>query len=759
MIRACTAARALGARLALRCVLLTLALPIAAASAQSSDDALLEALKVADGTEAAEAAAQRCQPPGRTIGALRARLDAVPRWPEGWIALGALADRVGDYAMGVAAGTRAVAEFEAKGRIVEAARAEHRLSMRHLRFGRTEARRTALQRCLALRARAGLDTSEVEEELRSLEHRLAGEPDEDPGRLLQRADQARAESRPAIESRALINLAYSLYENRDFRGGLNAMRRALALEPRLDERPEYYANVRNGAGRLALELALTLGEPERAALLVEARDWGHAALAIHEKAEPPFPMGLVWDHCLLAHVCIAACDDAGAEKHFEAEERSTLAIARTTEGERDRAIRTFTAERNHTFEDHALHVASRRTPTTADLVRALEISERGRIGTVRDMLSLRGLTRPQWERTTVPVPEIVERARASNAAVLVYLRGSHACGVIRIDGRGLAYRSLPSPRELDALAGTFTDTVLAVSSKPEAIEREATAAWRAFVEPVFGDAALPKRIVIVGLSARGDLPFAAMATPGTTPISERFIGCRATIAHAPLLAALVADAPPASGPPLYVGCDGTGAYASEVLAHYGANELKPLRNAEREARELATLLPGRVLTGPAATESAVRTAAESASVVTIAAHALADAVDGSRTALLLSPEAGRSDGFLSLADLAEMRLGARLVVLDGCRTASGRVIEGEGIRGLARAVLASGARNLLATIAPIDDAVTPELVKFTLEELRDGRSVPDAVTAARRRFVARPRTSHPALWAPFVLHGQSDLLR
>jgi CHAT domain-containing protein len=166
-----------------------------------------------------------------------------------------------------------------------------------------------------------------------------------------------------------------------------------------------------------------------------------------------------------------------------------------------------------------------------------------------------------------------------------------------------------------------------------------------------------------------------------------------------------------------------------------------------------------VLVGAAATEAAFRAAAGQAGMLHVASHAVADETDGSRTALLLAPDPGRSDGILTMGDLLELRLTARVVVLSGCRTARGEAFSGESIGGLARAVLASGARNLVASVGPVDDQTTPKLVAALGRGLKSGSGVAKAFAAAQRQMLAEPRTAHPALWAPLILFGQGDLLR
>jgi len=67
------------------------------------------------------------------------------------------------------------------------------------------------------------------------------------------------------------------------------------------------------------------------------------------------------------------------------------------------------------------------------------------------------------------------------------------------------------------------------------------------------------------------------------------------------------------------------------------------------------------------------------------------------------PGSAGSDGFLRVRELFGLDLVAELVVLSGCSTGRGRLVEGEGVEGLRRAFLAAGARTLVVSLWAVDD--------------------------------------------------------
>ena len=109
--------------------------------------------------------------------------------------------------------------------------------------------------------------------------------------------------------------------------------------------------------------------------------------------------------------------------------------------------------------------------------------------------------------------------------------------------------------------------------------------------------------------------------------------------------------------------------------------------------------------------------------------------------------------------MAQLVIDARLVVLSACQTGlgSGRMSDvpaGDDWVGLVQSFQAAGARNVIATLWPVDDRATADLMRDFYGELRAGRSEMDALAAAQRRALRRAGTGSPFYWAGFVLDGR-----
>lgn len=137
-------------------------------------------------------------------------------------------------------------------------------------------------------------------------------------------------------------------------------------------------------------------------------------------------------------------------------------------------------------------------------------------------------------------------------------------------------------------------------------------------------------------------------------------------------------------------------------------------------------------------------------IIHVGAHVRADDHNAWQSAILVG-----GDEF-DAVDIAAMELDARLVVLASCGSATGRVISGEGVQGLASAFLAAGVPSVVASLWPVDDDLTALLMDRFYHHLSAGVRAADALDQARRDLRDDPATSHPLAWAGFVLVGDGD---
>jgi CHAT domain-containing protein len=144
-------------------------------------------------------------------------------------------------------------------------------------------------------------------------------------------------------------------------------------------------------------------------------------------------------------------------------------------------------------------------------------------------------------------------------------------------------------------------------------------------------------------------------------------------------------------------------------------------------------------------------------IIHFATHGVIDTRYPDLSALALSgfDSAGRRvQQFLGLRDIYGLDLSADLVVLSACETALGRDIRGEGLLGLTQGFLYAGTKSVVASLWPVADRATAELMqRFYRGMLRDGLRPAAALRRAQLAVAAEPRWREPFFWSPFVLLG------
>ena len=117
-----------------------------------------------------------------------------------------------------------------------------------------------------------------------------------------------------------------------------------------------------------------------------------------------------------------------------------------------------------------------------------------------------------------------------------------------------------------------------------------------------------------------------------------------------------------------------------------------------------------------------------------------------------NPQPQEEDYLLTMKDVIEAGLRARLVVLSCCHTARGEVMA-EGVVGMARALLGAGARSVVVTLWAIGDEGTLEFMSFFYDALAKGKKASEALNQAMKCMREIEKFKEVIYWAPFVLIG------
>jgi CHAT domain-containing protein/tetratricopeptide (TPR) repeat protein len=411
----------------------------------------------------------------------------------------------------------------------------------------------------------------------------------------------------------------------------------------------------------------------------------------------------------------------------------------------------------------------------------------------------------RYDRTTAPASG-TKSAPQTTPAYVVF--------VIRSDSPGIEAIPLgpASTLETEITAWRAQIERVATATDVAGAERAATTAGmqlrRRIWDPVAKSIASVSHVFVVPDGAINLVSFAALPA-GTNrylvedgPVihylsAERDVVSRSAPARGRGLLAI--------GGPAY-GDRGTGAAASGALrggcAALGGVHFDDLPGSRLEAAEIARIWSStanesgdaRVLSGRAATETAVKQAVVGRRVVHLATHGYFlqsecdAAVAGTRgvgglssqvnsrafaeNPLLLtglafaganvrtSARSNRSDdGILTAEEVAGLNLqGAEWAVLSACDTGTGQIKAGEGVFGLRRAFQVAGVRTIIMSLWSVEDAST----RIWMRHLYDARfnqqvstadAVREATLAVLKERRSRRESTHPFYWAGFVAAG------
>ena len=187
-------------------------------------------------------------------------------------------------------------------------------------------------------------------------------------------------------------------------------------------------------------------------------------------------------------------------------------------------------------------------------------------------------------------------------------------------------------------------------------------------------------------------------------------------------------------------------------------QIKQLPGAEEEVKMIGEILKVEPLIGKNATKELVLSRLNSVSLVHIAAHGCAE-----RGEILLSPNLGSSeppeekDFLLTMTDVLDAKLNAKLIVLSCCHSGRGK-IKAEGVVGIARAFLGAGARSVIASLWAIDDEATQKFMRHFYEHLVKGQSASKSLHEGMKMMRKSEDFHAVRYWAPFILIGDDVTL-
>jgi CHAT domain-containing protein/tetratricopeptide (TPR) repeat protein len=392
---------------------------------------------------------------------------------------------------------------------------------------------------------------------------------------------------------------------------------------------------------------------------------------------------------------------------------------------------------------------------------------RRQIDETRARLEARSLGRGAQSDSTLAISETrteVQAALPQDTAVLAYFVGdirSHGWLLSRTE---LRHVTLPGRRVLQGLVKDFVQRQRSRLKSP---------ADEVFA-PLLGNLLIgvnARRLLILPDGPLNGLPFAALPLPHGQPhelLIDRFV-----ITAAPSLALAMRPSAPRMpqqtrvvviSDPVYTPDDRRLMVASRDLVTYRGAEpatvgLARLPYSAIEARAVVRAFEGAnviELTGFNATaRHVIELPSQDLDVLHFATHAVARKDAPEQSALFLSEYAADGSPLsadrLTADDIARSGLRADVVVLSGCATGDGRELRGEGVLGLTYGFLANGSHTVIASLWPVEDALTARFMEEFYAAYRVSGRAADALRVAQLRTRG---TAASAVWSSFVVRAR-----
>lgn len=185
----------------------------------------------------------------------------------------------------------------------------------------------------------------------------------------------------------------------------------------------------------------------------------------------------------------------------------------------------------------------------------------------------------------------------------------------------------------------------------------------------------------------------------------------------------------------------------------------PLPGAAEEVKSISQLMKGDAWLSHEATETNFKLNAAQYDILHLAMHSLLNNEHPQYSELLFNHENdSQNDGYLTVAEIYNLRLNASMVVLSACSSGFGKVQQGEGPISISRAFSYAGCPTVLMSLWKIPDEATRQIMTAFYEELRKGTAKDEALRLAQMKFLNEttdPLYQHPYFWASMVVMGDT----
>ncbi len=197
-------------------------------------------------------------------------------------------------------------------------------------------------------------------------------------------------------------------------------------------------------------------------------------------------------------------------------------------------------------------------------------------------------------------------------------------------------------------------------------------------------------------------------------------------------------------------------FAPKYSAQTSNSSLTPLEHNLAEVTEIATLVKGDVFVNQNANKSTFTQALNNYSTLHLAMHAIVNQENSNQSALYFNANTQDSTQFLTVQEIYNLPIKTNLLVMSACNTNAGAMVNGEGVFSLARAFRYAGCPNIVASLWPVGDRASSEIMRGFYQSLYADFPKAEALQLAQISFIETAKNPHPYYWSSFVLLGDNE---
>jgi len=365
----------------------------------------------------------------------------------------------------------------------------------------------------------------------------------------------------------------------------------------------------------------------------------------------------------------------------------------------------------------------------------------------------------------------VQRSIRKDEAVFAWFTGKEHFFLFEITTQNLNFQKLPKSLsfedELLAFTALVNDNQLAGSKGNSKVlyQEFCTKAAALYSQLIPSGTQLPSSLILMPDGILNHIPFEILLTQEPVAKSDVDYGLlpyflkESAIRYAYSPSLLVNQKEIPSGGKDEILTFAPAYYGGTTAAVASRSGMAALQFAQKEIVKISSIFKTEDRVGPLATKESFKSLASSYRVVHLAMHAFTDDDKPSFSGLVFSQVSeDQRESTLYAYEIANLSLGADLVVLSACNTGGGKMVEGEGQISLARSFRQAGCPNIVQSLWQADDETTSILMENFYTNLKAGVGKAEALRQAKLSFLKQGRKNFPHYWAAFVLTGDNEEL-